>query len=101
MELEYKSSGTVSWRRETFAFLMRYSGGKPSCSLIFYRIVCISTCASWTFRGQCQDSCIEAHFDFEPDILELEGVSEAEAQVEILQIKSIVLEYIEPGHSIA
>lgn len=45
--------------------------------------------------------CKQAHLDFETDVFELEGIPQAEAEVEVLQVESIILEYVKPGHSIA
>lgn len=41
------------------------------------------------------------HVYLETDVLELKGVPETEAQVEVVEVKGIILEDVEPGHGIA
>lgn len=44
---------------------------------------------------------VGAYFYLEADVLEFEGVLEAKAEIEILEIKSIVFKDVELGHGIS
>lgn len=88
-------------RLEIFAFLMRYSAGRASCFASFWNdhVSLNGGVSGWAEQSEQNEA--STHVYLETNISKLENILEAQTQVKIVEIQSIVLDQVPLGQGIA